>query len=80
MCFFQYGRDGGLNIFRFLFYRFNNNVRVPLRYAIQWTTDLLPFFIRNVYACEKPELKSLLSTGRIFNIVLSYFVDSKLQK
>lgn len=68
---------GSANI---LFYRFNDTHVGFVMFSIQWTTDFLPFFIRNMYACEKPELKFLLSTGQIFNIVLSYFVISKLQK
>lgn len=52
-------------------FRFANLTHVRfVAFAIQWTTDFPSFFTRNMYACEKPDLKSLLSTGRIFNIVL----------
>lgn len=77
MNIFRMDAYGGANI---LFYKFNDTHVRFVAFQIQWATDFPQFFIRSMYACEKPELKFLLSTGRIFNIVLSYSWIPKLQK
>jgi hypothetical protein len=56
-------------------HKFNDaRVRARIHFyisRIQRSTSFPPFFMRNMYARGKLQLKYLLSTGRIFNIVLS---------